>query len=223
MRRRRLGAAFTSLIVIFVGFVTILGLNASTGVPLYDGIVKTLLLPGLANIFLQLVVITTAVTILIGIFNLLAVHTTRIGRFKGGWFYSIVLVLSAAGVIVLYILERANILVRQPPISTVLLETVQVSIESALAGLVLFALVYGAYRMMRRKVTWAGIVFTLVLLVLLVGALPLPGLGLITSVRDWLLAVPVSAGARGILLGIALATVVAGVRILIGQDRSYRE
>ena len=223
MRRRRLGAAFTSLIVIFVGFVTVLGLNANTGVPLYDDIVKTFLLPGLANIFLQLVVITTAVTILIGIFNLLAVHTTRIGRFKGGWFYSVVLVISTLGVILLYILERANVLTGQPAISTVLLETVQVSIESALAGLVLFALVYGAYRMMRRKVTWAGILFTLVLLILLVGALPLPGLGLITSVRDWLLAVPVSAGARGILLGIALATVVTGVRILIGQDRSYRE
>jgi hypothetical protein len=223
MRLRRLGAAFTALIVIVVGFVTLLGLNANTGVPAYDSLINVLRFPGLANIFLQLVVITTAVTILIGIFNLLAVHTTRIGRLKGGWFYSVVLVISAAGVIILYILERANVLPGQPAITTVLLETVQVSIESALAGLVLFALVYGAYRMMRRKVTWAGILFTLVLLILLVGALPLPGLGLITSVRDWLLAVPVSAGARGILLGIALATVVTGVRILIGQDRSYRE
>ncbi|MCZ2098096.1 MAG: hypothetical protein LC121_17870 [Anaerolineae bacterium] len=44
-----------------------------------------------------------------------------------------------------------------------------------------------------------------------------------TEIRQWLLAVPVSAGARGILLGIALATVVTGVRVLIGQDRSYRE
>src|SRR5678809_1354119 len=105
MRLRRLGAAFTSLIVIFVGFATVLGLNANTGVPAYDTLINLLKLPGLANIFLQLVVITTAIAVLIGIFNLLAVHTTRIGRFKGGWFYSIVLVLSAVGVIVLYILE----------------------------------------------------------------------------------------------------------------------
>ena len=34
--------------------------------------------------------------------------------------------------------------------------------------------------------------------------------------------VPVSAGARGMLLGIALATVVTGLRVLLGQDRSYR-
>ncbi len=223
MRRRRLGAAFTSLVVIFVGAVTILGLNANTGVPLYDTIINGLHLPGLANLFLQLVVITTAITVLIGIFNLLSVHTSRIGRRKGGWVYSIVLVISAVGVLILYILEKANILTGQPAITTVLLETVQVSIESSLAGLVLFALVYGAYRMMHRRVTWGSILFTLVLLILLVGALPLPGLGFITSLRDWLLAVPVSAGARGILLGIALATVVTGVRVLIGQDRSYRE
>ena len=107
--------------------------------------------------------------------------------------------------------------------STILLESVQVSIESALAGLVLFALVYGAYRLMRRRVTWWGMLFTLVLLIILIGALPLPGAVGLVSVRDWLMSVPVSAGARGILLGIALATVVTGVRVLIGQDRSYRE
>ncbi|MBZ0286931.1 MAG: hypothetical protein K8I30_04910, partial [Anaerolineae bacterium] len=144
MRLRRLGAAFTSLIVIVVGFATVLGLNANTGVPAYDSLIQIFQLPGLANLLLQLVVITTAVTILIGIFNLLAVHSTRIRRLQGGWGYSIVLVISAAGVIVLYILERANVLSAQPAITTVLLETVQVSIESALAGLVLFALVYGA-------------------------------------------------------------------------------
>jgi hypothetical protein len=223
MRRRRLGAAFTSLIVIFVGVVTVLGLNGNTGVPLYDAFINGLFLPNITDAFLQLVVVTTALTVVIGILNLLMVHFGRITGRKGGWGYSVVLVFCTLGVLILAVLERANVLTGQPSITTILLETVQVSIESALAGLVLFALVYGAYRLMRRRVTWSGILFTLVLLVLLVGALPLPGLGLIASFRDWLLAVPVSAGARGILLGIALATVVTGVRVLIGQDRSYRE
>ena len=59
------------------------------------------------------------------------------------------------------------------------------------------------------------------LLIVLIGAIP--GLGDIGRVSNWLMAIPVSAGARGILLGIALATIVTGVRVLIGQDRSYRE
>jgi hypothetical protein len=211
---RRLLGALSSAIAIGFGLLTLVGLIAGQQVGIFAS---------LTDIFLQLVVITTAVAVLIGIFNLLSVHLFRIGRRRGGWFYSVILVISTVGVLLLYVLERANVLTGDPPITTILLETVQVSIESALAGLILFALVYGAYRMMRRRVTWAGILFTLVLLILLVGALPLPGLGLIASFRDWLLAVPVSAGARGILLGIALATVVTGVRVLIGQDRSYRE
>ena len=55
------------------------------------------------------------------------------------------------------------------------------------------------------------------------GALPLPEVAPLAEVRAWLMAVPVSAGARGILLGIALATGVTGIRVFIGQDRSFRE
>lgn len=210
----RLNAAVATAIAIGFGLLTLAGLLLGTEAGVFSS---------LTNIFLQLVVITTAVALLTGVLNLLGVHVLRIGGRKGGWGYSLVLVLSTVTVLLLAVLERANILTGQPSLTTILLETVQVSIESALAGLVLFALVYGAFRMMRRRVNWGTALFTLVVLILLVGALPLPGLGLITNFRDWLLSVPVSAGARGILLGIALATVVAGVRVLIGQDRSYRD
>lgn len=213
----RLIAVLASATAIGFGLITLVGLLAGDTLPIVGAA---------TNFLLQLATISIAVTILVGIVNLLSVHVGRIGGRKGGWFYSIVLLLSFLLVIILTILERANLL-RAPSgqlsISAILLETVQVSIESALAGLLLFALVYGAYRMMRRRVTWAAVLFTLVLLVVLLGALPLPGAASFAIARDWLLAVPVSAGARGILLGIALATVVTGVRVLVGQDRSYRE
>jgi hypothetical protein len=210
----RLGAAFASAIAIGFGLWTLVGLLAGDTA----GLLTTT-----TRVFLELTVITVAFTVIIGILNLLVVHFKRITARKGGWFYSLILILSTLAVIILTLLERAHILTGQPAPTTILLESVQVSIESALAGLVLFALVYGAVRIMRRSVTGAGLLFTLVLLLLLVGALPLSGAGVLGTFRDWLLAVPVSAGARGILLGIALATVVTGVRVLVGQDRSYRE
>jgi len=221
--RVRLLAALTSAIAIGFGLITLVGLLGGDNFIIHifgADISITALTDGL----LQLVVITVALTVLIGIFNLLTVHIGRIFGRRGGWVYSIVLVLSTLLVIGLTIAERSS----PPPPgqrsnSMILLESVQVSIESALAGLVLFALVYGAYRLMRRRVTWWGMLFTLVLLIILMGALPLPGAAGFFSLRDWLMAVPVSAGARGILLGIALATVVTGVRVLIGQDRSYRD
>jgi hypothetical protein len=105
----------------------------------------------------------------------------------------------------------------------ILLETVQFPVEAALAGLLLFALVYGAFRMMRDRVTWSATLFIVTLLLVLLGALPVANGEVVQDVYEWLLEIPVTAGARGLLLGIALATLVTGMRVLIGIDRSYRE
>lgn len=211
--RLRLGAAITTAITISVGLFTVLGLLVTEDMGGLSAAADEL--SGIANFFLQLTTITIALTVLIGIINLLSVHLGRLAGRKPGFVYSLVLVLSFLLVLVTTVSERET--------SMILLETVQISIESALAGLLFFALVYGAYRMMRRRVTWSGVLFVAVVLIVLVGALPFSGLERVTETRDWLLATPVSAGARGILLGIALATIVTGVRVLIGQDRSYRE
>ncbi len=225
----RIGSAVATAIVIVVGILTFLGLVVGNDLGAISSILNgRFFVDGIANAFLQLTVITLAITVLIGIFNLLVVHLARIfgrGNPFSQRINSVVLVISAVGVIVLGALERTGVLKGSPAPTTVLMEGVQVSIESALAGLVLFALVYGAYRLMRRRVTGSGLLFTLVLLLLLIGALPFttPAIQLVTTIREWMLAVPVSAGARGILLGIALAVTVAGARVLIGQDRSYRD
>lgn len=202
---RRLAAALATAIAVGFGLLTVWGLVAGGGV-----------VSNITNVLLQLTVIAVAVTILLGILNLFSVHLRRITRRQSGWLYSIALVGSAAVVLALWLLGARDT-------NAMLLDTVEVSVESALAGLVVFALVFGAYRIMRRRVTWGGLLFTVVLLIILIGALPLPQVAVLTEARNWLLAVPVSAGARGILLGIALATVVTAVRVLIGQDRSYRE
>ena len=225
---RRLIAALSTALVIVFGLVTLLGLLVGEDLGFLSTFSEYFGLRALSGLFLQLVVITVAVTIVIGILNLLAVHLGRVAGTRRGWPYSLVLLASTLVVIALTAAERLNLLAmpegeRAP--TTVLLESVQVSLESALAALLLFTLVYGAYRLMRRQVTWPYLLFTFVLLVVLLGALPLPGagLGLIAQASAWLTAIPVSAGVRGILLGIALATLVTGIRVLIGQERSYRE
>lgn len=173
-------------------------------------------LSSLTNFLLQVAVITVAVTILMGVLNLIGVHGGRLLRRRRGWVYSLFLLISLFAVLILRITG-------QDETNQTLLETVQVSVEASLGALVLFALVFGAYRLMRRRVTISGMIFTVVVIIVLIGALPLTVVAPLTAVRDWLLAVPVSAGARGLLIGIALATVVTGVRVLTGQDRSIRE
>ncbi len=202
---RRLFTTLSTAVAMSFGFLTLWGLLVGGGV-----------VTSLANIILQLVLLTVALSILIGILNLFGVHFGRIRRRERQWGYSVVVLVAALLVIVLWLLNIDDV-------NMLLLENVQVAVESALAGLVLFALVFGAYRMLNRRITWGNLLFVLSLLVILIGALPLRETAFIADVRAWLLAVPVSAGARGILLGIALATVVTGVRVLIGQDRAYRE
>lgn len=212
-RGLRIGAAFTAAVAIVVGLLTLLGL-------LVGGV------PGLiADFFLRITPVLVAVALLIGVLNLVFVHLSRIARRRRGWLYSIVLLLCFSVVVTLGVISRT-----QPNVSgvrqanVVLLDTVQVSLESAFAALLLFALVYGAARLLRDRITWSGLLFIAVLLFVLIAALPLPALQeRLRAFNDWLYAVPVEAGARGILLGIALATVVAGIRVLTGQDRSYRE
>ncbi len=205
--RRLLGVLAIALVIGF-GLLTLIGLltGRDSGI-VYDA----------TMFFLQITAITLGVAVLIGLLNLYNVHIRRVVTRGRGLGYSIVLLVAASLVLILW-------LTGQDASNRALLETVQVALESALGGLVFFALVYGAYRLMRRGVTVSGIVFTIVLLIVLLGALPgQRGDTMITSVRAWLLSVPVSAGERGLLLGIALATVVTGVRVLAGQDRNLRD
>ncbi len=216
-RGQRLGAALTSLIALVVGVLTLLSLLLGNNPELYQGFgsasgasnLATLIgLP--AAIFVRLVAITIAVTIIIGIVNLVRVH---LGRLVKGTIYSLVLLLSFVGTLVWYVLRNGD---------TSLLEAVQVPIESSLAGLLFLSLVYGGARVVQVRPNRWSVLFVAVMVIVLLGTLPLATINPIRQVSEWLMTVPVSGGARGILLGIALATVVTGIRVLVGQDRSYR-
>lgn len=232
--RIRLNVVLSATIVVSIGFITLLGLLAGSDLrlirPLFssldpqtvDVLVNVLgIVPALAEIFVRIAVVTVALTLLIGIVNLLFVHSRRVfrgARGLGGRVNSLVLLISFALGIVLIILDRLEV----TNLSSLLLENVQVTIESSLAALLFFVLVYGAMRILQRGLSFGRGVFVATVLLVLVGALPL-GIEPLRAFNDWLLTVPVDAGARGILLGIALATLVTGLRVLIGQDRSYGE
>lgn len=200
----RIATLIASALAISIGLIVLVGLLTGST------------LAGLTGLVLQIAVITAAMTVLIGVLNLLILHLRRIFGRERGIIYSITLVISFLLVIALYVLD-------QPDARRIVLEDVAVSIESTLSALLVFALVYGAYRLMRRRVTWAAVLFTAIVLITLLGALPLSQLGLLEQLRAWILAVPASAGARGLLLGIALAAIIAGMRVLIGQERAVRE
>jgi len=215
LRRHRLIHFLATVAVISVGLVTLIGLVSEQ-----DSIPAIV-----ARSLIRLVAVIGAVAVFVGVLNLIAVHMGRFLRSEHGWPYSLITLVIALAVVVLRILDRADIWpgdLKGEQMSVRVFESVQVTLESALAALALFFLVYAAYRLMRRQVTLWHVVFSTVLIVVLLGWIPLKATESLGDVRDWIVRVPVSAGARGILIGVGLGTITAGVRVLVGQDRSFR-
>ena len=215
MRRHRLLDLLSTVIVMSMGLVTLIGLLSKQGSAPSE----------LTAFTLQLVTVVAAIAILIGLLNLIAVHLGRFVRSEYGWPYSLIALIAALIVGILRILDRAEVWsgdLEGEQISVRVFEAVQVSLESALAAMLLFFLVYAAYRLMRRQVTIWNFVFSLTVVIVLLGSISFKDIDVFNDTRDWLERVPANAGARGILIGVGLGTVVAGIRVLVGQDRSYR-
>jgi hypothetical protein len=101
---------------------------------------------------------------------------------------------------------------------------IQMPIETSLMAVLAITLAYTSLRLLQRQRNWMGFVFFIAVIVYLLvnsGVFALvtdvPVLrGLVASISQ----API-AGARGILIGVALGTLLTGIRILIGSDRPY--
>jgi hypothetical protein len=215
-QRHRLLNFLATVVLISSGLVTLIGLLSDDGSTAADT----------ARFLIQLVTVIAAVAVLAGLVNLVAVHLGRFVRAERGWPYSVLVLVVALAVGVLRILDRAEVWsgdLEGEEISVRVFEAVQVSLESALAALLVFFLVFAAYRLLRDRVTVWNVLFSLTVIVVLVGWVPFDELDVLSDVRDWVVRVPASAGARGLLIGVGLGTLTVGVRVLIGQDRSFRD
>lgn len=198
-----------ALIAIVAGVLVLLGYLLPT------------LLGGLRQYLIQLAVTLTAFAVLLGIVNLASVHWKRATGPKGGLnnLYSAVLLLSLVLTILLVgISGPAGFW------SIWLVSTFQIPVETSLVAVLAVVLLFAAARLLSRRLHWASLLFLGAAVLVLIGMTPLPYFGqfaLLSSIRQWLSSVPAVAGARGLLLGVALGTIATGLRILMGADRPY--
>jgi hypothetical protein len=106
------------------------------------------------------------------------------------------------------------------PLLRSLFNTVQYPLQATIASLLIFFAAVALLRTARIR-GWAALIFVVVVVVVLIGQLPL--FDPLTAVKDWIMTVPALAGTRGIIIGVALGTVVTGLRLLMGIDRPYSE
>jgi len=172
------------------------------------------------QLLLSWAMILAAVAVIVGVANLIAVHFTRVTkRLKGGT-YSMVLLFALLGSLAIGLaLGPQNVAVQA------MFNGIQLPVEASLMAVLAVTLLYAAIRLLRWRSDLMAIVFILTALLIFLGTAPLPFLGYIPIVSDLLrpfvAQVPAAAGARGILLGVALGTLLTGLRILFAADRPY--
>jgi cytochrome bd-type quinol oxidase subunit 2 len=176
-------------------------------------------LQNIQTVLLSWGVILVGVATLVGITNLVIVHIKKAGDKKAPDRYSILL-------LVVFAITLGAGLWLTPGDSGFqhVVTSIQTPIETSLLAILTVTLAFAALRMLQRRKGWTSVLFVVSVIVFLIisgglvisyESMPFVG-GLITFIRQ----IPV-AGARGILLGIALGSVLTGLRILMGADRPY--
>ena len=164
-------------------------------------------------------IIMAAVAVLVGVFNLLGVHWNKIRARQKGGAYSILLIVSLFASAVIGIAVGT-----ESPTLRFFLDAIIVPAEATLMAILAVTLVYASARLLRRRTDLMSFIFLGVAVVILLAAAPLP-FGKIPFLSDlimpWLTQVFAAAGARGILIGVALGALTTGLRVLFGIDRPY--
>jgi len=175
------------------------------------------------SVFLQWAITLAAVALLVGVMNLLSVHYDKLNNDQtGSWFYSLMLIISMLGTFVLVFVWGPD-----SQWARLVFNSIQVPIEASLMAVLAISLAYASVRLLRRRPTLLSVIFVTTVLLILAGTSPyvtenIPVLGsLLRDLRAWIAQVPAAAGARGILLGVALGTIATGLRIIMGADRPY--
>ncbi len=176
------------------------------------------LLENLRIVLLKWATLLVAVALLVGVTNLLSVHWRKSTSENPNRVNSIALIVAmviTTGV--------AGFFGPTHPYSLWIFNYIQIPIEGSLMAILAVVLIYAGVRLLRRKPNLLSIVFIATAVVILLMTGPLFGIDIppLEVLRIWIGKVPAVAGARGILLGVSLGIVAAGLRILIGADRPY--
>ncbi len=164
--------------------------------------------------------IVAAFALLLGLINLTAAHVHKIRTRRGGWGYSVFLLGAMVGTLALGFGTGgpASQWMKR------LFEGVLFPLEATMYSLLAFFFVLAAYRAFRVH-SFESALFVLFGVIVLLGQMPVSTIlwEHLPALKDWVFDVPVLAGMRGILLGVALGTLATGLRVLLGGERPYAD
>jgi ABC-type Na+ efflux pump permease subunit len=179
-------------------------------------------IPALApiqTVLLNWAIILAASAALVGVLNLILVHTTKITQREKGITYSAILL-----VFLFATLLFGLVLGPDHPDMRRLVYAVIVPVEASFMAVLAVTLLYASIRLLRRRANLMSILFIATALLMLIASTTLPfgEIGVLNDfLRPWVQHVLSLGGARGILIGVALGTLTTGLRVLFGTERPY--
>ena len=167
------------------------------------------------SILLDIAITLAGIATLVGVINLITVHSQKVRDEKPDWFNSVVLIVAFGGTTVFGLLFKPS-----HPIFTQLVASIQFPVEASLLALLSITLAAAMVRAIRPGMHKASLLFIAAVLVFIwaaTGFIPFQSSKVMQSVASFLNTLQIG-GARGMLLGIGLGALTTGLRVLIGKD-----
>jgi hypothetical protein len=162
-------------------------------------------------------VIIAGMAVLVGIYNLAAVQMEKFRSGQKGGVYGVLLVIA-----LIVTFGLGLLLGPENQYIQLTMDAIIVPVEASLMAILAVTLIYASIRLLRRRVDVMSIVFLVVAVIFLILIMPTP-FGPVPGDQAMLrfLGMFSGGGARGLLIGIALGTLLTGLRVLFGVDRPY--
>lgn len=162
-------------------------------------------------------VIIAAMAVLVGIANLIFVQMEKIRKREKNSIYGALLILSLIATFGLgLVFGPDNQYVR------LAVDAIIVPAEGSLMAILAVTLVYASIRLFRRRADVMTVIFLLAAVIFMIASMPTP-IGPVpgSDLMIYFLGLFSHGGARGLLIGIALGTLLTSLRVLFGIDRPY--
>ena len=204
--RNLLGRRLPSILAIAIGLVVLAGQFGGD-------VARALRLTDLSAALIDWAAILFAVALVLGLLNLVAVHARRLRAQAEGWPNSLALLLTV------FLVLCAGLNGVNSASLQWIFTNVQVPLQASLLSLVVFLTISAVGRAIRMR-RWGTLIMLTTAVVVLLGQLPFAESlsAELVDAQQWILSVPAVAGQRGLLLGVALGTLMAGLRVLFGVE-----
>jgi len=164
------------------------------------------------QILLSWIITIAGVAALLGIFNLLKVHSGRVRQERTDWVNSVVLLFSFTGIFITGILLKPN-----HPVYVSLVNAIITPVETSLLALLAITLIVALIRAIRPGINGTTVIFITSAVLFLwaaTGFVPFQEARQSQLVLSFFNTLPIG-GARGILLGVGLGSLTTGIRALL--------